>query len=351
MLVMAEPIKAMCAISKMAFNANYFRLIRKMRIEQFTRVIILGNSDDEADGITLMMAKLTLEEAADLQMQKKEGSRQKKGKWVAGPSKVMNPCGGRISPRTHRVNLGLASDEEDRVEEWVEYIRELSEGHEDPESDPSYWACSKYPTELSMSNFTKVRNKYRIPEEIRLIFPSKADRPCDPVKEHIAPSSSAITLLSNTGGVNSSSLRKKCSPNDLVLEITIPRILSHRRSNTLPKIDLAGLAAKKIPPVVRKKEADKNQKKELASLSLKSSEQMSTPQTPNKPHLHHPCLPRIGPSSKHSSKDEEDLEVLEDESLIRRAKKSITASSKSLQNQPTGGARSLETHEVVEPQA
>ncbi|KAL2514991.1 hypothetical protein Fot_28962 [Forsythia ovata] len=52
-----------------------------------------------------------------------------------------------------------------------------------------------------------------------------------------------------------------------------------------------------------------------------------------------------------SSRDEEELEVLEDESLIRRAKKPRTSSSKSLQNQPTGGALSLETHEVFEPQA
>ncbi|KAL2515197.1 hypothetical protein Fot_29168 [Forsythia ovata] len=97
------------------------------------------------------------------------------------------------------VNLELAPDEVDRLEEWVEYIRKLFGGREDLEFDPSYWACSKYPTKLTM--------------------------------------------------------------------------------------------------------------------------------------------------------DEEELEVLEDESLIRRAKKPRTSSSKSLQNQPTGGALSLETHEVFEPQA
>ncbi|KAL2558133.1 hypothetical protein Fot_02872 [Forsythia ovata] len=111
---------------------------------------------------------------------------------MAGPSKVMNPCGGRISPRTHRVNIGLAPYEVDRVEKWVEYIRELSGGHEDPESDPSYWACSKYPTELSMSDFTKVMSKYRIPKEIRLIFPSKVDMPCDPSEGQIVVISDAF---------------------------------------------------------------------------------------------------------------------------------------------------------------
>ncbi|KAL2551972.1 hypothetical protein Fot_05646 [Forsythia ovata] len=112
----------------------------------------------------------------------------------------------------------------EQVEEWVEHVRVLSRGHEDPGSNPRYWACSKYPTEMSMSDFTKVKSKYRIPDEIRLIFPSKADKPCD-----------------------------------------------------LLKIGLADLAAKKILLVMRGKEADKNQKKELAGLSIKSSEKTSTP--------------------------------------------------------------------------
>ncbi|KAL2553575.1 hypothetical protein Fot_07194 [Forsythia ovata] len=63
--------------------------------------------------------------------------------------------------------------------------------------------------------------------------------------------------------------------------------------NTFPEIGLAGLSAKKILPVVKRKEADKNQNNELAGLSLNSSEQTSTPQALNKPLLHHPCLPRV----------------------------------------------------------
>ncbi|KAL2509110.1 hypothetical protein Fot_05036 [Forsythia ovata] len=52
-------------------------------------------------------------------------------------------------------------------------------------------------------------------------------------------------------------------------------LMKRQGSNILPNIGLAGLAAKKIPPIVRWKEADKNQKKELVRLSLKSSEQTS----------------------------------------------------------------------------
>ncbi|KAL2555527.1 uncharacterized protein Fot_00266 [Forsythia ovata] len=40
--------------------------------------------------------------------------------------------------------------------------------------------------ELGMLNFTKIREKYRIPEGVRLIYPAKADRPCSPPLGHIA---------------------------------------------------------------------------------------------------------------------------------------------------------------------
>ncbi|KAL2493735.1 hypothetical protein Fot_37492 [Forsythia ovata] len=65
-VVTVEPVRAICAISKMAFNANYFRLIRKKQIEQFFGEINLSDSDSEAEWINLMMAKLTTEELADL---------------------------------------------------------------------------------------------------------------------------------------------------------------------------------------------------------------------------------------------------------------------------------------------
>ncbi|KAL2494393.1 uncharacterized protein Fot_38150 [Forsythia ovata] len=89
--------------------------------------------------VIFCIQKLLNEVSPIFERQKKESSRQKKGKGVARPSKVMNPGeGGRINPRTHKMNLGLAPEKMDRVEEWVEYIRELSGGHEDQKSDPSY---------------------------------------------------------------------------------------------------------------------------------------------------------------------------------------------------------------------
>ncbi|KAL2508869.1 hypothetical protein Fot_32516 [Forsythia ovata] len=46
-------------------------------------------------------------------------------------------------------------------------------------------------------------------------------------------------------------------------------------SNTLPKIDLASLATKKISPVMRGKEVDNSQKWNLASMSPKADDQSS----------------------------------------------------------------------------
>ncbi|KAL2509294.1 uncharacterized protein Fot_32941 [Forsythia ovata] len=62
----------------------------------------------------------------------------------------------------------------------------MSGGHEDIESDSNYWACNKYPSELNISDFTQPRDQYRIPEGIRLIFPNKKDRPCNPPEGHVA---------------------------------------------------------------------------------------------------------------------------------------------------------------------
>ncbi|KAL2538426.1 hypothetical protein Fot_19817 [Forsythia ovata] len=42
--------------------------------------------------------------------------------------------------------------------------------------------------------------------------------------------------------------------------------------SSLPKIGLAGLASKKIPPVVKKKSSDNDQKRTFAGLSLKGGE-------------------------------------------------------------------------------
>ncbi|KAL2508812.1 hypothetical protein Fot_32459 [Forsythia ovata] len=193
-VVMVEPIWAICSISKLSFNANYFKMLRKKHLQQLCGVINLSDYDSDAEEIYLTIGKPTAEKVVDLQKQREESLKRWKDKGVAGPS-GRGESGGDgefISHRTHRINLGLAPEEVDRVEKWVEYIRELSGGHENPESDPCYWACSKYPTKLSMSNFTKVMSKYKIPDEIRLIFPSKADRPCDPLEGQIAIMSDAF---------------------------------------------------------------------------------------------------------------------------------------------------------------
>ncbi|KAL2494756.1 Uncharacterized protein Fot_38513 [Forsythia ovata] len=80
----------------------------------------------------------------------------------------------------------------DQVDGWVDYVRDLSGGHEDPEFDLNYWTCNKYPSELNMSDFTKIRDKYRISERGRLIFYAKTDQPCNPHAGHVAMMSDAF---------------------------------------------------------------------------------------------------------------------------------------------------------------
>ncbi|KAL2508664.1 hypothetical protein Fot_32311 [Forsythia ovata] len=111
---MAEPIRAVNSISKMTFNVNYFRMLRKKQIEQFFGVINLSDSDSEEERINLMMEKLTIEEAGDLQKQNEDSMKQRKGKRVAGPSGVVDSGGeGKtISPRTRR----LTPDKMDQAE-------------------------------------------------------------------------------------------------------------------------------------------------------------------------------------------------------------------------------------------
>ncbi|KAL2552285.1 Uncharacterized protein Fot_05904 [Forsythia ovata] len=85
-VAMAEPVRAIFSVSKIAFNANYFKMLRKKRLEQLYGVINSSDSDSEAEGNPLMMAKLTAEEVANLQKQREESMRQRKGKGVAGSS-------------------------------------------------------------------------------------------------------------------------------------------------------------------------------------------------------------------------------------------------------------------------
>ncbi|KAL2548012.1 uncharacterized protein Fot_09542 [Forsythia ovata] len=78
------------------------------------------------------------------------------------------------------------SDEMDRVEEWVEYIRVLSKGHKDPNFDLEYWACNKYSSKLNVFDFAKLRDKYKVPEGVKLIFPNKKERHCSSPEGHVA---------------------------------------------------------------------------------------------------------------------------------------------------------------------
>ncbi|KAL2483153.1 hypothetical protein Fot_44597 [Forsythia ovata] len=147
----------------MAFNANYFKMLRRKRLEQLYGVINLSDSDSEVEEIPLMMVKLIAEEAANLHMQREESAMQRKCKRIAGPSGVIESGddGESITPRTHRVNLGLDPNEMDLVEGCIEHIRELSEGHEDPDSDPGSWTCNQYHSDLSLVDFTKLRTFIR----------------------------------------------------------------------------------------------------------------------------------------------------------------------------------------------
>ncbi|KAL2488710.1 Uncharacterized protein Fot_42002 [Forsythia ovata] len=126
-----------------------------------------------------------------------DDTRQRKGKGVAGPFGVAEPDGDgeSISPRTYRVNLGLASDEMDLIEGWVEHVMELFGEHEDPDSDPDSWACNQYHSNLSLVDIAKLREPYRVPEGVRLIFPSKADRPCSLPERYVAIMSDAFAIL------------------------------------------------------------------------------------------------------------------------------------------------------------
>ncbi|KAL2514135.1 hypothetical protein Fot_28106 [Forsythia ovata] len=146
---------------------------------------------------------------------------------VVGPSGAENPMEEEdVSPRIRKVTLRLTSDEMDRLEDWVEYVRDLSGGHKDPELDLNYWACNKYPTEL-----------------------------------------------------------------------------------------------KKRAKQAKKKKAE----------------------------ARHKADPEAGRSSKQSLRDEDDLEILEEEGLARKTKKPLTAFFKSLQNQLVEGVETFTAHEAVDP--
>ncbi|KAL2557416.1 hypothetical protein Fot_02155 [Forsythia ovata] len=101
--------------------------------------------------------------------------------------------GKSVNPRTHRVNLGFTLEEMDMVKGWVEHVKEISRGHEDHDFNLEYWACNQYPSEPNILDFTKLRDHYRVPEEVRLIFRNKKDRPCILPEEHVAIMSDAFS--------------------------------------------------------------------------------------------------------------------------------------------------------------
>ncbi|KAL2456714.1 hypothetical protein Fot_56711 [Forsythia ovata] len=128
---------------------------------------------------------------------------------------------------------------------------------------------------------------------------------------------------------------------DPVPEITVPQTLSHRRSSSLPKIGLVGLAAKRIPLVVKKKSSDNDQKRTLAGLSLKGFANYDAEASGVSKRVEEAKAKgtgsNIGQSFKWHLEDNDDLEVLEEGGLSKKARRPRTASSRSPQNMATGG--------------
>ncbi|KAL2479116.1 hypothetical protein Fot_48130 [Forsythia ovata] len=78
------------------------------------------------------------------------------------------------------------------VDGWVSCVRELSRNHNDSAQDPSYWACNKYPSKLNISNSIKIRDKYRVPKGVRLIFSNQLDKPYSPPNGYMTVMSDAF---------------------------------------------------------------------------------------------------------------------------------------------------------------
>ncbi|KAL2514103.1 hypothetical protein Fot_28074 [Forsythia ovata] len=143
--------------------------------------------------------------------------------------------------------------------------------------------------------------------------------------------------------------------------------------SSLPKIGLARLATKNIPPVLKGKLLIKSKRRfylDLASrrrfyldLTSRLEKKINHILQPlwilDGPRWSPPCRPKTcrswcrnpeaGRSSKQSLRDEDDLEILEEEGLARKTKKPLTAFSKSLQNQLVEGVETFTAHEAVDP--
>ncbi|KAL2508917.1 hypothetical protein Fot_32564 [Forsythia ovata] len=196
----------------------------------------------------------------------------------------------------------------DLVEGWVKYVMELSRGHEDPEADPDYWA------------------------EVPTFFLTKKD---------LAVISRLYFYKGDFYGlIGSDHLFVKHN------------LIKKQGSSSLPKIGMASLASKKIPRMMKKKSFANDQKRTLVGLSLKGGEKdqdtahVSTyPRVCKLWHKSKIWGPRewrrkktkeagseVGGSSKRSQRNEDDLEVLEEEWLSKKARKPRTVSSRSHQN-------------------
>ncbi|KAL2529160.1 hypothetical protein Fot_21761 [Forsythia ovata] len=136
------------------------------------------------------------------------------------------------------------------------------------------------------------------------------------------------------------------------------------RSSSLPKIGLASLAAKKIHLVMKKRSFDQDHKKNITGLSLKGREKDKNV-VPTLIDFRQTFLVPTGSSWRSSNKWrprelrervlrelalKEDVEILEEIALTRKAKKSRTASSKSSQNLGAEVDESTEGDKEMEPQ-
>ncbi|KAL2489593.1 Uncharacterized protein Fot_42885 [Forsythia ovata] len=232
---MAEPIRAVCLISKLVFNVNYFRMVGKKRIEQFTGVIHLGDFESEVEIINFMMEKLTPEETADLNKQMEESLRLVNEKALEESFGQMIGLAGLAAKK---ISLVVKSKDADKDQKKT--LSGLS---------PKVWA------------------------NIMMLWPY-------PIRDKMT-----LVPAMSAQGIQFMVEKKK-------------------------------VGAKQM----EKKTNEPGKKNEKKYTYITSSKKKSTYITSS--------MTGIGASSKHSLKNEDDIEILEDESLSKKAKKSRTAASK-----------------------
>ncbi|KAL2553915.1 hypothetical protein Fot_07534 [Forsythia ovata] len=157
------------------------------------------------------------------------------------PSGVVESSGDResISPRTHRVNLGLALEEMDLVEGWVEHVREYREGMRSPTPIPNTGHVTrKVPTFfLTEKDLAVISWLYSFKDFYGVIG-----------SDHLFVKHNLMKKQGNRLRLSS------------VLFVYLLLLVFSKTvfcglffgSSALPKIGLAGLATKKIPPVIKR---------------------------------------------------------------------------------------------------